>query len=70
MRSTLVLVLLAVLATACGKKQAPAAAKSPAPDVKTEDADKGGGMPDSEASPRKTDSDPCEGGEGEGDPKP
>lgn len=64
MRRALVLVIIAVLAAACGKKQAPAAAKPPATDVKPEDADKAPDGDDSEASPRKTDSDPCEGGEG------
>jgi hypothetical protein len=62
MRRTLIVLLVAVLAAACAKKQSPAA-KSPAPD-QAQDADKAtGGAPDTEATPRSTSADPCEGGE-------
>ena len=60
MRRTLVLIIIAMLAAACGKKQPPTAAKSPAPeetkDVKSPDGD-------AESMPNKAGSDPCEGGE-------
>ena len=66
MRRALVLIVVAVLAAACGKKAAPTGVKSPAPDPQepgkaTGDAD-GSGM-ESAPAPTKTTTDPCEGGE-------
>jgi hypothetical protein len=62
MRSALVILIIATLAGACGKKQAPAAPKAPTEGEKSED--KGTGeAPDTDAAPRPTESDPCEGGE-------
>jgi PBP1b-binding outer membrane lipoprotein LpoB len=63
MRRALVLIVVAVLAAACSKKQA-AAPKSPTPDPQesakpTGDTD--GAAP--EASPRMRNDDPCQGGE-------
>lgn len=62
MRRALVLIVVAVLAAACSKKQT--APKSPAPDPQesakpTGDAD---GSPP-EAAPRMRNDDPCQGGE-------
>lgn len=62
MRRVLVILIIATLAGACGKKQAPTAPKAP---TEGEPAgDKGtGATPDTDAAPRPTESDPCEGGE-------
>lgn len=62
MRKALVILIIATLAAACGKKQAPAAPK--APTESEAPGDKGNGAaPDTDAAPRSTTSDPCEGGE-------
>jgi hypothetical protein len=64
MRQTLLLLISAMLAAGCGKKPAPASAKPP-PAEENKDAKPGEGAADedSEAMPRSTSSDPCEGGE-------
>jgi hypothetical protein len=62
MRRALVLITIAMLAAACGKKQAPTGVQSPAPE-ETKDVKSGEGEGDAESMPRTTNSDPCEGGE-------
>lgn len=62
MRRALVILIIATLAAACGKKQAPAAPKAPTEGEKSE-SDADGAAPDTDAAPRSTTSDPCEGGE-------
>ncbi len=63
MRNALVLVILAALAGACGKKQPPAAPKPPA--EQPGDADKAGDPPagETETTPTMRKEDPCTGGE-------
>jgi hypothetical protein len=64
MQRLAILVILAALTAACGKKQAPAGPKPPAAETKDEakpGEGEGGAAPDS--APAKRMADPCEGGE-------
>jgi hypothetical protein len=60
MQRLLVLLVVAVLATACSKKQTAAPPKSPT--NQTTEPGKPGAAPDSK-EPAKMDADPCQGGE-------
>jgi hypothetical protein len=65
MRRALVLIFIAVLAAACGKKQPPASPAQPT-DEKAQDAEPAadGAAKEGEAAPNAAPpSDPCEGGE-------
>lgn len=62
-RALILVTLMAALAGACGKKQAPMAPKAPAADSKDESGKATEGAPDKDMAPAKRGSDPCEGGE-------
>lgn len=61
MQRLAILVILAALTAACGKKQPPAAPKAP---TETKDEAKPGDGSGTESTPTMRRTDPCEGGEG------
>jgi len=61
MQRALILIVIAALAGACGKKQTTAAPKTPAPESK--ETGDGAAPPAPETTPTQRSADPCEGGE-------